>query len=273
LFRTAYLYHPYCGFPPSPSSVWSHWNLDPGLIAILATVAIAYKYSSPCDRNVSRIEHRSFYVGWVIVSGALISPLCSMSVALFSARIAQHMILLLIGAPLVALGRPAQVFASATMLRTRRERAFKSYPLAATALFGALLWYWHAPNPYAATFKNDLTYWAMHLTLFGSALWLWSELLNKNFDALIRIGFAAALSSVQMGLLGALITFAPRALYDPHLLTTAAWNLTPLQDQQLGGVVMWVPGCTVFLAAAIYAFWLVMENMDIADLRSSRASG
>ena len=61
------------------------------------------------------------------------------------------------------------------------------------------------------------------------------------------------MSSVQMGLLGALITLAPRALYAPHALTTTAWGLTPLQDQQLGGSIMWVPGCVVFLAVAMLA--------------------
>ena len=56
---------------------------------------------------------------------------------------------------------------------------------------------------------------------------------------------------VQMGLLGALITLAPRALYAPHALTTVAWGLSPLQDQQLGGAIMWIPGCIVFLVVAM----------------------
>ena len=92
----------------------------------------------------------------------------------------------------------------------------------------------------------------MHVTLFGSACWLWSALLRRE-GALVGGLLASVVSSVQMGLLGALITRAPRAFYAPHFLTTDAWGLTPLQDQQLGGAIMWVPGCTVFLLVATVA--------------------
>jgi putative membrane protein len=69
----------------------------------------------------------------------------------------------------------------------------------------------------------------------------------------IAAGIAAGLiTSVQMGLLGALITFAPRSLYAPHIFTTGVWHLTPLEDQQLGGTIMWIPGCIVFFAAAAF---------------------
>jgi putative membrane protein len=81
---------------------------------------------------------------------------------------------------------------------------------------------------------------------------------------LVRLsaGFA---SSVQMGFLGALITLASRAVYTPHALTTAAWGLTPLQDQQLGGLIMWVPGCLVFLAFALLAMAPVLSDVEAAQ--------
>jgi putative membrane protein len=115
--------------------------------------------------------------------------------------------------------------------------------------FLALLWFWHAPGPYAATFASPLVYWAMHMSLVGSAVWLWRELLTEE-PSPARLG-GALLSMVQMGFLGALLTLAPRALYGPHQLTTAAWGLTPLQDQQLGGALMWAPGGLAFLIAAL----------------------
>ncbi len=91
----------------------------------------------------------------------------------------------------------------------------------------------------------------MHVTLFGSGILLWRELLQHRRlctgDALV----VALLSSMQMGLLGAVLTLATRPLFFWHLNTTAAWGYTPLQDQQLGGVLMWVPGMVLFLWASI----------------------
>jgi putative membrane protein len=176
----------------------------------------------------------SFCAGWLVALIALISPLCALSVALFSARIGQHMALTLVAAPLMARG-----------LAFVGPRS----PMAAATAFLALLWFWHAPLPYAATFASSVIYWAMHLSLIGSAVWLWAQLLEGP-PSPARLA-AAVVSMVQMGLLGALLTLAPRALYGPHQLTTAAWGLTPLQDQQFGGALMWSPGGLVFLAVAL----------------------
>jgi putative membrane protein len=118
-------------------------------------------------------------------------------------------------------------------------------------VFGALLWFWHAPGPYAWTFESDLAYWLMHISMIGAAVWFWTTVLAAAENRLGGFVAAMAATAIQMGLLGALITFAPRPLYAPHQLTTLAWGLTPLQDQQLGGVIMWVP------AGAIFVFGLV----------------
>lgn len=188
-----------------------------------------------------------YFTGLAVTAAALISPLCALSVALFSARVGQHMVLALLAAPLVAAGRPAEAFAAALRVGVGRWTARPGY---ATAMFAAVIWFWHAPGPYAATFESVSVYWCMHLSVFASALWLWSTLIDHGAGVLAPV-LAGFISSVQMGLLGALITLAPRALYAPHALTTTAWGLTPLQDQQLGGSIMWVPGCVVFLAVAM----------------------
>ena len=115
-------------------------------------------------------------------------------------------------------------------------------------------------GPYAATFASSSIYWLMHVTVFTSAFWLWSALVepSRGAGALMPV-LAGLMSSVQMGLLGALITLSPRAFYAPHALTTMAWGLTPLQDQQLGGSIMWVPGCIVFLVVAMFGLRRVLE--------------
>lgn len=247
---------PYCGLPPIPAELWSRWNLDPILIICLAICAVAYAIciaSSPRARFYVPVWRQAiFYAGWSITTFALISPLCPLSVSLFSARVGQHMVLVLLAAPLVAIGRPLAMIG---MLWPRSFQPHAAAPLCAAAVFAIMLWFWHSPAPYAETFRSTLAYWIMHITVFGTAVWLWSSLVDAPLDAAVRVVFAGLISSIQMGFLGALITFAARPFYTPHLLTTTIWGLTPLQDQQLGGAIMWVPGCVIFLAVSTLILW------------------
>jgi putative membrane protein len=213
----------------------------------LATVHVA----SVSDRRLA--SYAAW--GWLAATVAFVSPLCGLSVALFSARSAQHMILLLIAAPLIALGWPARRVASAL---------HGNGALWATAgVFLVALWGWHMPTPYGATFTSTFLYWAMHITLFGGGVLLWRELVNhpaRRTAAALTVGL---LTSMQMGLLGAILTLARRPLFFPHLTTTQIWGLTPLQDQQLGGILMWVPGILLFLWAAIRSLrrlWDILEK-------------
>jgi putative membrane protein len=263
----------YCGAPPAPAELWSRWNLDPVLIAALAAGAALYAI---CAANLRRQgrglaagEQAAFYLGWAVAAAALISPLCALSVALFAARVGQHMVLTLLAAPLVAAGRPAAVLAGVLSPRARpSSRSAALLPPA--ALFAVLLWFWHAPVPYAATFAGTVIYWAMHLTLFGAALFLWSGLLDRRPGKALPASAAALFSSVQMSFLGALITFTPRPVYAPHFLTTAAWGLTALQDQQLGGAIMWIPGCLVFLAVSLAMLRLALARQAAPNPGAAR---
>jgi hypothetical protein len=94
----------------------------------------------------------------------------------------------------------------------------------------------------------------MHLTTIGSALWLWAALLGRLADRPDATALAGLVTAVQLGVLGALLTLAPRALYAPHAGgATTPWGLTPLEDQQLGGLLMWVPGGLIFAAVMVGA--------------------
>jgi putative membrane protein len=222
---------PYCGAPPLPSEILGRFNLDPVLIGsllILACLHVRAVWQSGVAGYVAG--------GWCIAGAALVSPLCALSVSLFSARIGQHMVLILIAAPLIALGLPP---------RGSRHSRWRSWT-AAGAFFG-LLWFWHMPLPYEATFTSTPVYWSMHVTLFGSALLLWREILHHSGEQAFEALAVGVLSSMQMGLLGAILTLAEHPLFTPHLLTTQAWGFTPLEDQQLGGALMWVPGIVLFL--------------------------
>lgn len=228
---------PYCGTPPAPGGV--AWNLDPVLGAVLlAGLLLAWRSAG---------DRRLLLAGWAVLAAALLSPLCNLSVALFSARVGQHVLLLTVAAPLLALGLGA------------RRMPGPATMAAAAGAFALALWAWHLPGPYALTFRSDLAYWAMQASLVATATWLWHALLRgaaARPDATLFVGLATA---AQMGALGALLTFAPRPLFLPHALTTLPWGLTPLEDQQLGGLLMWVPGGLAFALVALPALALALR--------------
>ena len=144
-------------------------EFDPALIAFLLLFAGLYAFS---DHRLDRTGGRrsagnkgAFYAGWMVVALALVSPLCPLSVSLFSARVAQHMLLALVAAPLVVAGRPMQAIA-AFRASFRLQQWARPALLSATTVFALLLWFWHAPGP-TATFGSTLVYWTMHLTVTG----------------------------------------------------------------------------------------------------------
>ena len=237
---------PYCGTPPLPGELLARFNLDPVLISVLVLLGglhVAHVRRGPLAAPV--------IAGWIVAALAFISPLCALSVALFSARIAQHMILMLIAAPLIALGLPPRA----------PRRGTRLLWLAACA-FLIFLWMWHMPLPYTATFYSTAVYWSMHVTLFGSALMLWREILHPTDAHAFEALALGALSSMQMGMLGAILTLATHPMFFPHLTTTRAWGFTPLQDQQLGGVLMWVPGIVLFLWAALRSLRRLWSHLE-----------
>lgn len=232
---------PYCGLPPYPGQLLQRFNFDPVLLGSLGLLAWLQ-----CAGARTRREHLCAAGGWSIAAAALISPLCALSVSLVSARIAQHMVLLGIAAPLIALGwsRPMR----------SAERAVNGAALIwiASAAFFIALWFWYMPSPYQATFDSSHLYWVMHSSLFASALLLWRALLqSRGADVAVPLT-AGAVGAVQMGLLGTLLILAPQPLYEAHLSTTAAWGLKPLQDQQLGGFLIALPSIALLFALALH---------------------
>ena len=249
-----YPFAPYCGHPSDATQIWSRWNLDPVLLAVLLAIGVAAVFlpvdmTSPSTNGDSRWTARRsiLLTGWALTAVALVSPLCALSVSLFSVRLFQHMLLAFVAAPLVVLGLPHP-----------RWSANAQFP--AALCFAAILWLWHLPGPYAATFNGSLVYWLMHLTMFGAALWFWSAILWAPRERLAAGTAASLFTGLQMAFLGAIITFAGRPLYAPHEFTTFAWGLTPLQDQQLGGAIMWVPAGAVFVAAILFPLEAVMRQ-------------
>ncbi|WP_420605389.1 cytochrome c oxidase assembly protein [Novosphingopyxis sp.] len=237
---------PYCGSPPTAATIDGRWNLDPVLLAALLGIALLYYLR--VGREKTRREAWCFGLGWATTALALVSPLCALSVSLFAARVGQHMILTLVAAPLIALGLPAS------------RRRVPGQELCAALAFAMALWIWHSPRPYDATFLSTAVYWTMHVTTWGAAVFFWWTVLRAPASR-FGISIAATVATgLQMALLGAVITWARAPLYWPHFVTPIGWGFTPLQDQQLGGTLMWVPGGSIFLAAIIVPLAIVLRR-------------
>lgn len=237
---------PYCGSAPNPSEWLSRWNLDPFLLAILATASLGW-FLIVGNADPSR---RKWFAGSLALSLLLfVSPFCALTSALFSARAVHHLLLVIVLAPLLVLSLP----------RARLPGSVALWTFAAAAVF----WFWHAPGAYSAALSNDALYWLMQLSITGTALLFWIALGNSNLPSAVA---ALLVTMVAMGLLGALITFAAEPLYAPHLMTTGPWGLTAHEDQQLAGLIMWAPGGGFYLAAAILIAgrWLARETRAAA---------
>lgn len=235
----------YCGSPPVPGE--AVWNLDPTLIAALSLLAGAHLV---LQRDLKPWRLSCAGAGWLTLAVALVSPLCNLSVALFSARVAQHMAIVLVAAPLVAMAIP-------------RAAGGAGAQWMATALFAVLLWIWHSPAPYDATLASTPLYWAMHASLFASAVWFWATILRGGASPFSAL-FASFVTGMQMSLLGALLTFSRSAWFTVHATTTQAWGLSALEDQQLGGLIMWVPAGALLTGYALVLFGLELVRMNDA---------
>ena len=243
---------PYCGEAPGPDAWLGRWNLDPVLLAALALLAIALWWPSTRPRTSLR------WAWWLTVL-LYVSPLCALSSAFFTVRVVHHMALVLAVAPLLAHDL-AHGLAPWLARGLAPHGLPQRVPLwTSTAIATAVFWLWHAPAPYAAALSSDGVYALMQLSLLASATLFWFA--ARRAAPIAAIG-AILVTMVLMGLLGALILFAGRPLYEPHLASTLAWGVSPLEDQQLAGLLMWAPGSLAYLAAAIGIgrHWLQAER-------------
>lgn len=239
---------PYCGAAPLPGELLSRWNFDPLLLTGLAALALFWHFGIGRDTPERR---KWFGAAFGLMLLLFVSPFCALSSALFSARVVHHVLLTAVIAPLLVLSLPPE------RLRIPGPLAFW------TAAQALVFWAWHAPAFYALALSNDAIYWLMQLSLLGSAVGFWAALRRSSAPAAVA---ALLVTTVQMGLLGALITFAGSPLYSPHFTTTAPWGLEPLEDQQLAGLIMWAPAAAVYLAAALAVAgrWLAREDRAAA---------
>jgi putative membrane protein len=247
-----------------PDTLSQAWRLEPTVLAPLLVALALYGLgvarlwaSAGRGRGLTWRCVLAFGGGAAALVIALVTPLDALGGTLLSAHMAQHALLIAVAPPLLLLGRPGVAFAWALAGREPwRSLAHLgdrlSRPLPAAALHGAALWVWHAPAAFDAALASPPVHALEHVTFFGTALLFWRAVLDARTSRRAGPALAAAFATLlHGGLLGGLITMAPAPLYTWYRARTAPWGLTPLEDQQLAGLLMWVPLGTVYLGACL----------------------
>lgn len=262
------------GRAPEPHDLWTSWTFAPVVVAGLAFGVWWYVrgvrrlwHAADVGRGIARWRVACFAGGILALALALLSPIDAVATALFAVHMTQHMLLVVVAAPLLLLGDPglATLWALDVPARRgvtawwRRTRVVPTLwrtlriPLVAWTLHVGTLWLWHLPTLYGAALRDERIHVAEHAAFFLTALVFWYPVVERTRRR-FRVGttilylFTAGL---QCTLLGAAITFARHPWYVGHYGTTAAWGLTPLEDQQLAGLIMWIPAGLAYLVALV----------------------
>jgi putative membrane protein len=252
------------------------WTFDPWIIAPLVVFGGMYAIgaltlSRRRGWNGGTRDWRDLacLAGWLSLAGALVSPLHWLGEHLFTFHMIEHEIIMAISAPLIVIARPVGTLlwslprrmrlAAGRLMRHPSTRAFWERLSAgrnATLLHAATIWAWHAPGVFDAAVENLLLHRLQHLSFFATAVLFWWSVFRRS-DA----GAAAwhvFITMLHSSVLGALMALAPRVLYQQQTAAAASWGLTPLEDQQLAGIIMWVPAGTIYAGAALalLAIWI-----------------
>lgn len=254
-----------------------HWRPEPWTLLLLAAAALLYGMGlarllgrSRRGARLLRLRALAYAGGWLGLAAAFASPLDGLSDWLFSAHMVQHETLMIVAAPLLVLGRPLAVLVWALpgrwrpgLARIRRNAGFArgwaavSSPLGAWSLHALALWLWHVPRLFDAALRHPALHLLQHFCFLGSALLFWWSVLGRGRAG--PAGAAAMLSifttMVHTAALGALLTLAPGIWYPAYLEPAAILNLDALRDQQVGGLIMWVPAGLAYVLAGLVMAW------------------
>jgi putative membrane protein len=277
------------GAAVGPNTLWRSWSYDPLVLAPLLLGFVLYwrgvarlRTRAGREHGVTSARAASCAAGAGTLFVALISPLDRLGETLLSAHMVQHGLLVAIAPPLLLIGNPGVVFAwglpdawRTAFLGSKVWRWIArlgdklSRPLAAAALHGLALWLWHAPAAFDAAVASYGVHALEHASFFGTALIFWRAMLatRSRRSAAHALG-AAFVTLLHGGLLGALITLARVPLYGSYHGRAALWGLSPLEDQQLAGLLMWVPMGVVYLGTCL----MLASRLIVGSERAERVS-
>ena len=253
----------------------SWWTLDPLIITPLSLLVLLYlsgllwlRRRNHAGVSIQPLALSSAALGGLGLFFALIWPLDAFSESSFAVHMAQHMLLIAVVGPLLALARisipinaalaAVSPAAAAALSLPRKWLRLSLMPSLVFVLHGATIWVWHSPSLFELALRVEWIHTLEHLSFLVAGYWYWTVLIRHGEDE----GYASASLSVlatlmHTGLLGALFTFAPRPLYAPYVVTQGSVEMA-LQDQQLAGLLMWIPmgACYLIGGLAFAAAWM-----------------
>ncbi len=275
------------GSPARLEQLWSAWSLAPATLGPLLLVALLYGAALIQQRRASSHsgaakeagvrEASAFALGMILLALALVSPLCRMAATLAWAHMVQHVILVALAPPLLVLG------AGPLRNMVRRTRRFglgslrsniAARSIIVAALYGVAVWFWHIPAYYQAALLGTAEHLLMYASLLTIALLFWSNVLASMRERRQAAGVTVIvllITMVHTGLLGALLTFSPTTWYPLMATGALSWGLAPLEDQQLAGLIMWIPMGFIYLFAGLMVAANALQTLTIGS--EKRASG
>ena len=222
-----------------------------------------------------------FLAGWLLLAVALVSPVHALGERLFTAHMLEHETLMAVAAPLLVIARPVGgmlwafpqggrrlVGSIARAPMISRIWSILTDPFAATLVHGAAIWIWHLPILFNAALASPAVHGLQHVCFFGTAILFWWALLRGRTRGHGAAAFYLFVTALHSGFLGILLSLTKTPLYPGQNAAAPEWGLTPLEDQQLAGLIMWVPAGIVYAAAA-----LVMTGLWISRSSAMSASG
>jgi putative membrane protein len=262
----------------------SAWTIGPGiLLPLIATILL---YAGGFHR-LWRRSHRGhaamakqaalFAGGWATMFIALVTPLHALSQRLFTAHMIEHELMMAVAAPLIAASAPgaALLWALPKSWRLATARLLHSGPVAwmwrslsaratATILHGIAIWTWHVPGVFEAVLERGVLHYAQHASFFFTGLLFWWTVLPRG-EARENLGSSVMhlfLTSMHTSLLGVLLLFSPRLWYPANTGLSDLWGFSPLEDQQLAGLVMWIPAGLIYGGAALLVagLWILASS-------------
>lgn len=252
------------------------WNLDSGLLLVLGLLAGGYwAATGPLQSRfgssapVTSWQRQVFGLGWLALFVALVSPIESLSGYSLTMHMIQHLLLTLVAAPLLLKGTPGWLLRPVVRIPGVLELGrFLTGPVTAFIVYNAIFSLWHVPRFYELTLNSEPVHILEHGMFFLSAVLAWWPICSP-LDELPPVSPGVAviflfLQSIPATVLGAILTFASEPLYRSYMRGPFLWGMTPLTDQQLAGLLMWVPASLVFLGvlAVIFIRWLDRDDYD-----------
>jgi putative copper resistance protein D len=279
--------------PPQLPGILLLWRAEPLALGGLAVAAAAYFWAArEVNRGHPGHPHPArrgwfFGAGLVTLALALVSPIEAYEGQLFSVHMVQHMLIELMAAPLLLAGAPVTLALRAASPSWRRRllailqsRAIHmvSFPIVAWLLFAGVNWGWHFSILYNEALENPWLHYVEHATFLAAALLFWWPVLGVDpspwrMPHPVRLLYLF-LAMPQNSFLGVALLSAGTVLYPHYVTNLRSWGPTPLDDQRLGGTLMWVGGDLAFLAAmaVVIAGWMRYEDRRTARLDARLAA-